>query len=87
MTGDKAGEPGPPETLWQVHEVLGRERPLLSAPLGEWLTYHQRAVALYAEIAEIDRGHHHEALYMAEQAHDSIKEIEAHIALQWPRHA
>jgi hypothetical protein len=79
MTGDKAGEPGPPETLWQVHEVLGRERPLLSAPLGEWLAYHQRAVALYAGIAEIDRSHHHEALFMAEQARESVREIEAQI--------
>ena len=54
-------------------------RPGRKAPLGEWLAYYQRSAALYAEIAEIDRGHHHEALYMAEQARDSLNEIEAQI--------
>ena len=33
----------------------------------------------YAEIAEIDRGHHHEALYMAEQERECAKEIAARI--------
>jgi hypothetical protein len=87
MTGDKAAKPGPPRTLWQAREALARNRPRLKAPLGEWLVYYQRSAALYAEIAEIDRGHHHEALYMAEQAQDSAKEIEAQIPLQRPRHA
>ena len=79
MTGDEAAKPGSPRTLRQAHEELVRSRPRLQAPLGEWLVYYQRAAALYAEIAEIDRGHHHEALYMAEQARDSVAEIEAQI--------
>jgi hypothetical protein len=87
MTGDKAAKPGPPRTLRQAHEALARSQPLLKAPLGEWLAYYQRSAALYAEIAEIDRGHHHEALHMAEQARDSAKEIAAQIPLQRPRHA
>ncbi|MFZ0877530.1 MAG: AMED_5909 family protein, partial [Pseudonocardiaceae bacterium] len=29
------------------------------------LAYYQRSAGWYAEVAEIDRGHHHEALYMA----------------------
>jgi hypothetical protein len=84
MTGDKAAKPGSPRTLRQVHEELACSRPCLQASLGEWLGYYQRAAALYAEIAEIDRGHHHEALYMAEQAQDSVKEIEAQIPRQRP---
>jgi hypothetical protein len=87
MTGDEAAEPGSPRTLRQAHEELARSRPRLQAPLGEWLAYYQRSAALYAEIAEIDRGHHHEALYMAEQARDSVREIEAQIPLQRPGHA
>jgi hypothetical protein len=79
MTGDEAAEP---RTLRQAHEELARSRPRLQAPLGEWLGYYQRAAALYAEIAEIDRGHHHEALYMAEQARDSVREIAAQIRVQ-----
>ncbi|MGH3814203.1 MAG: AMED_5909 family protein [Pseudonocardiaceae bacterium] len=87
MTGDKAAEPGPPRTLRQAHVALARIRPHLKAPLGEWLAYYQRSAALYAEIAEIDRRHHHEALYMAEQAQDDAKEIEAQIPMQRPGHA
>jgi hypothetical protein len=87
MTEDKAAKPGPPRTLRQAHEVLARSRPRLKAPLGEWLAYYQRSAALYAEIAEIDRGHHHKALHMVEQAQDSAKEIEAQISLQRPGHA
>ncbi|MGH4009279.1 MAG: AMED_5909 family protein [Pseudonocardiaceae bacterium] len=86
MTEDKAAKPGPPRTLMQAHEALECMRPRLKAPLGEWLAYYQRSAALYAEIAEIDRGHHHEALYMAEQAQDSAKEIEAQIPIQRPGH-
>ena len=87
MTGDEAAKPGPPRTLRQAHEELARSQPRLKAPLGEWLAYYQRSAALYAEIAEIDRGHHHEALYMAEQARDSAKKIEAQISIQRPGHA
>ena len=87
MTGDQAAKPGSPRTLREVHEVLERSEPRWKAPLGEWLAYYQRAAALYAEIAEIDRGHHHEALHMAEQAQDSVKEIETQIPPQPPERA
>jgi hypothetical protein len=87
MAGDEAAEPGSPRMLRQAHQQLARSRPRLQAPLGEWLAYYQRSAALYAEIAEIDRGHHHEALHMAEQAQNSAKEIAAQIPLQRPRHA
>jgi hypothetical protein len=68
--------------LWQAREALTRGEPRLKAPLEEWLAYYRRAAAVYAEIAEIDRGHHHEALHMAEQARDSVREIEAQIPPQ-----
>jgi hypothetical protein len=34
--------------------------------LEQWQAYYHRSAVLYAEIAEIDRGHHHEALCWAE---------------------
>jgi hypothetical protein len=52
-----------PRTLAEAHEVLARIRPGRQAPLAEWLAYYQRSAALYAEIAEINRGHHHESLF------------------------
>ena len=61
--------------------MLERIRPARQAPLAEWLTYHQRSAALYAETAEIDRGHHHECLHWADQERGHAQEIEA----QMPR--
>ena len=72
-------EPVMPRTLTEAHEVLARVRPGRLAPRAAWLAYYQRSAALYAEIAEIDRGHHHESLYWADQQRDRVKEIEAQI--------
>lgn len=50
----------------------------------EWLAYHQRSAALYAEVAEIDRGHHHEALFLAEQERHYAKQMKTLISSQRP---
>ena len=77
MTTDKPTEPVMPRTLVEAHEVLARGRPGRQAPLAQWFAYYQRSAALYAEVAEIDRGHHHESLYWADQQRERLKEIEA----------
>jgi hypothetical protein len=59
-------------------------RPRQAAPLAEWLAYHQRAAAWYAEVAEIDRGHHHEALALAEEHRQLAKKIKARIPASRP---
>jgi hypothetical protein len=59
--------PHQPKTLMQIHDALVRIRPSRDAPLEQWQAYYHRSAVLYAEIAEIDRGHHHEALYWAER--------------------
>jgi hypothetical protein len=81
MTMDKTRKAGAPQTLVEAHEALARIRPGQQAPLAEWLAYYQRSAALYAEIAEIDRGHHHEGLYWADHERDRAKEIKAQIAM------
>lgn len=80
----QAAEPNPPRSLAEVPEALAAIRPARQAPLEQWFAYYQRSTALYAEIAEIDRGHHHEALYMAEHERERAKEIKAQIATQRP---
>jgi len=50
--------------------------------LEQWLAYYQRSAALYAEIAEIDRGHHHESLYWAEHERECANEIKTQISTQ-----
>ncbi|HEX4100828.1 MAG TPA: AMED_5909 family protein [Pseudonocardiaceae bacterium] len=64
-----ANKPAPQQlrTLTETHNALVRIRPSREAPLEAWQTYYHRSAVLYAEIAEIDRGHHHEALYWAER--------------------
>jgi hypothetical protein len=79
MIGDEATDPDPPRTLVDAQVALALIRPRRQAPLGEWLAYYQRSAAWYAEIAEVDRGHHHEALYMAEQEREHTREVAAQI--------
>ena len=79
MTRDETTNPVMPQTLVEAHEALARIRPSRQAPLAEWLAYYQRSAALYAEVAEIDRGHHHESLYWADHEREQAKEIEARI--------
>jgi hypothetical protein len=81
MTTDKPTEPVMPRTLVEAHEMLVRIRPGRQAPLAQWLAYYQKSVALYAEIAEIDRGHHHESLYWADHERERTKEIKAQILM------
>lgn len=75
MTARNQAKPGPPQTLIQAHEALVRIRPKQNAPLQEWRAYYERSAALYAQIAEIDRGHHHEALYWAEREQQKARSI------------
>ena len=85
--GDDAGPPvhvDPPQTLADAQHVVASSRPRQKAPLSEWLAYHQRAAAYYAEVAEIDRGHHHEALAMADEQRQFAMKIKAQIPVQRP---
>jgi hypothetical protein len=84
MTTNNTSTPAIPRTLADAHEAVAAIRPPRTAPLPEWLAHHQRSAALYAEIAEIDRGHHHEALFMAEREHQRAKEIKTEISSQQP---
>jgi hypothetical protein len=79
VTRDETRKPLMPQTLVEAHEALTRIRPDRQAPLAEWLAYYQRSAALYAEVAEIDRGHHHESLYWADHQRERAKEIKTRI--------
>jgi hypothetical protein len=63
----------------QAHELLSRERPAADAKPDRWLAYYRRSAAVYAEVAEVDRGHHHEALYWASREERKAREIEDHL--------
>ncbi|MGH3626995.1 MAG: AMED_5909 family protein [Sciscionella sp.] len=59
----KAQQVTSPQTLAQAHEDVQRRRPAPQSDVAQWLEFHRHNAALYAQIADIDRGHHHEALY------------------------
>ncbi|TKG63803.1 hypothetical protein FCN18_29695 [Prauserella endophytica] len=54
-------------TLMQAHEALSALMPGEDASPAARLEFYRRSAAVYAAVAEIDRGHHHEALYWAER--------------------
>ncbi|WP_037294718.1 AMED_5909 family protein [Saccharomonospora azurea] len=63
-------------TLCQAHLALEGIRPALDAPASEWRRYYLRSARVYAEVAEIDRAHHHEARYWADRERRKAEEIE-----------
>lgn len=65
----------PPRTLMEAHNALVAIRPKSNASLEVWKAYYERSVRLYREIAEIDRGHHHESLYWADREQEKVNEI------------
>lgn len=75
-------EPAMPRTLAEAQEALAAIRPPRAAPPSEWLAYYQTSAAMYAEVAEIDRGHHHEALAMAERERQLAKQVKTRIHTQ-----
>jgi hypothetical protein len=60
----------------QAHELLSHERPAQGATPDVWLAYYRRSADVYATVAEIDRGHHHEALYWSSREGRKAREIE-----------
>lgn len=68
--------PVDPTRLMQAHELLTRERPAANAKPEMWLAFYRRSAALYAEVAEVDRGHHHEALYWSSREERKAREVE-----------
>ena len=79
MIMDETTKPVTPQTLGEAHDALARIHTGQQASLAEWLAYYQRSTALYTEIAEIDRGHHHESLDWADHERERAKKIKGEI--------
>jgi hypothetical protein len=54
-------------SLKHAHEVLTRLMPRPDAPPEVSREFYVRSAEVYARVAEVDRGHHHEALYWAKR--------------------
>ena len=76
----KADRSATPKTLQQAHDFLMRTMPRRHEPPQVWLEFRRNAAKIYFEIAEIDRFHHHEALYWANWEEAKAAECAALIA-------
>lgn len=59
-----------PSKLEEAHDTLRALQPAEEAGPALWLAYHRHAASVYAEVAEVDRAHHHEALSWAGSERD-----------------
>ena len=69
-----------PKTLREAHEVVMERRPSKDANPSAWLAFRLGNARLYKAVADIDRSHHHEALYWA--GHEERKADEISTELQ-----
>ncbi|MFJ6669850.1 AMED_5909 family protein [Actinosynnema sp. NPDC091369] len=53
--------------LKDAHEALTHLMPAPDAPVDAWREFYLRSAEVYGRVAEVDRGHHHEALYWAKR--------------------
>lgn len=62
-------------TLQGAHDALVKVMPAPAANRERWRDFHLRSAEVYGQVAEIDRGHHHEALYWAKREREKGEEI------------
>lgn len=71
-------------TLRDAHDLVARLRPGSAAPAGEWVAFRRRAAQIYRAVADIDRYHHHEAMYWVEHETEAAAELTTHLHAQCP---
>nr|WP_216217610.1 AMED_5909 family protein [Amycolatopsis aidingensis] len=59
----------------QAHETVSALLPSQDASPAAWREFYRRSAAVYTMIAEVDRGHHHEALYWARREQRKAEEL------------
>ena len=68
-----------PKTLREAHEDVMERRPPNNANPSVWLAFRLGNTRFYKAIADVDRGHHHEALYWAGYEERQAGEISAEL--------
>ncbi|RSM40698.1 hypothetical protein DMA12_26075 [Amycolatopsis balhimycina DSM 5908] len=67
------------KTLQEAHDVVLERRPPKNADPSDWLAFRLGNARLYKAIADVDRGHHHEALYWAGYEERKAGEVSAEL--------
>ncbi|MFS8096780.1 hypothetical protein LFM09_06520 [Lentzea alba] len=63
-------------SLSEAHDVLPRLMPRKGAEVAELRKFYEKSAEVYRRVAEIDRGHHHEALYWAEREAQKARDLD-----------
>ncbi|WP_330276568.1 hypothetical protein OG205_13505 [Lentzea sp. NBC_00516] len=63
-------------SLSEAHEVLPRLMPGKGDVAG-MRRFHEKSAAVYRRVADVDRGHHHEALYWADREDRLARALDA----------
>jgi hypothetical protein len=80
VTHKHSAEQASVRTLTAARELLHREWPGSNASVAVLLAHHQRAAALFDQVAEIDSDHHHEALVLAQQERETAQGLAKQMA-------
>lgn len=64
------------QSLSEAHDLLPRLMPRDKADPAELRRFHEKSAAVYQKVAELDRSHHHEALYWAEREARLAREVD-----------
>ncbi|MFD9703978.1 AMED_5909 family protein [Lentzea sp. NPDC059081] len=64
------------QSLSEAHDLLPRLMPRNGADPAELRKFHEKSAAVYQRVAELDRGHHHEALYWADREARLAREVD-----------
>ena len=68
-----------PRTLRDAHEFAMDRRPAPDANPSVWLAFRQANARMYEKVADVDWGHHHEALYWADYERRQAGEVSSQI--------
>ena len=63
------------QSLSEAHDLLPQLMPRKSPKPAELRRFHEKSAAVYRRVAELDRGHHHEALYWADREARRAQEL------------
>lgn len=65
----------PPRTLQEAHEDSYARMPGRDAPVSAWVAFRRANARMYRAVADLDRGHHHEALYWSDRERREVETL------------
>ena len=64
-----------PRTLSEAHDDALARMPDREAPVSAWVAFRRANARMYQAVADIDRGHHHEALYWSDRERREVEKL------------